>query len=307
MTAVVVGHFEPGSPDWHAARAHGIGGSEIAAVLGLSPWESRFSLYHRKAGAIGPVDETPEMEWGKRLEDAVASKFLDEHRGRLGSAEWGSGATFRHPDRPWQIANPDRVLVNGQTAPELCAVLEVKTSPMGDGWGEAGTDQVPPHVRCQVLWYLDTLGLDVGHIAVLIGGHDYREYRIWRDPAECVELRDAAEQFMADLAARRRPDIDAHGATYQTIRALHPGIDPDEIVLPNDIARSFIAAKAFEKAAKGAAQEATSRVADAMGNAKKATWDGLTIARRQARGDGTPYVVAARNLPTPTADEENAA
>ncbi|MDQ3578214.1 MAG: YqaJ viral recombinase family protein, partial [Actinomycetota bacterium] len=60
-----VGDFAPGSPEWHAARAQGLGGSEIAAVLGLSPWESRFSLWHRKTGTASPVVENDIMYWGK--------------------------------------------------------------------------------------------------------------------------------------------------------------------------------------------------------------------------------------------------
>jgi len=79
VTATVLGRWEPGSPEWHAARAHGVGGSEVAAIVGCSPFESRFSLWHRKAALVGPVDETPEMEWGRRLEPAIAAKFMDEH------------------------------------------------------------------------------------------------------------------------------------------------------------------------------------------------------------------------------------
>ena len=53
-TGVLIGTFSPGSEEWLAARADGLGGSEVAAVLGLSPFESRFSLWHRKAGRVGP-------------------------------------------------------------------------------------------------------------------------------------------------------------------------------------------------------------------------------------------------------------
>ena len=79
MTAVALGQWPPGSPEWHAARAAGIGGSEVAPILGLSPFESRFSLWHRKAGRIAPVDVSPEMEWGTRLEPAIAQKFRETH------------------------------------------------------------------------------------------------------------------------------------------------------------------------------------------------------------------------------------
>jgi putative phage-type endonuclease len=69
----VIGYFEPGSAEWHAARRNGVGGSEIAAVMGLSPYESRFSLWHRKQGMVNPVDENPQMYWGKLLDPPFAA------------------------------------------------------------------------------------------------------------------------------------------------------------------------------------------------------------------------------------------
>lgn len=285
MTATLIGHFEPGSEAWHAARAHGLGGSEIAPVLGLSPWESRFSLWHRKAGAVGPVEESPEMEWGKRLEPVILQKYRDQHpeldfRMRNG--------TFVNDDRPYQIANPDLLAVE--------KVVEAKFSMFGDGWGEPGTDEIPVYYRTQVLWYLDVLGIPTADVCVLIGGCDYREYTLTYDETEALELRAAAEEFLHSIQVGERPSIDAHSATYDVIREMHPEIIPEGVELDEHLATLYIGAKTAEKAAKEAATFATSLVADAMGMAQRATWDGRTIASRQARGDGTPYVVAARNL-----------
>lgn len=285
MTATLLGHFEVASPEWHAARASGLGGSEIAPVLGLSPWESRFSLWHRKAGMVGPVEESPEMEWGKRLEPVILQKYRDAHpeldfRTRNG--------TFAHDQRPWQIANPDLLAAD--------RVVEAKFSMFGDGWGDPGTDQVPIYYRTQVLWYLDVLGHQRADICVLIGGADYREYVIEYDPAEAQLLRDAAVEFLDTIARAERPDIDAHSATYQVVREMHPLIDEADVELGNELAVQYIIARRSLKDATEAEQLARSLIADAMGNAKRAVWDGRTIASRQARGDGDPHVVAARNL-----------
>lgn len=286
--AVHVGTFEPGSVEWHAARARGLGGSEIAAVLGLSPFESRFSLWHRKGGAIGPVDLNDEMEWGTRLEPAVLGKWADNHPGSNLITQPG---TFARDG--WMIANPD-----GLTR---TAVVEAKTSPFGDGW----TPDTPPiHVRIQALWYLGVLGYDTAHIAVLIGGHDYREYDIAFDADEFDLLAQAGAEFMGTLERNERPDIDEHGATYQAIRELHPDIDPTEVELSNATARRYLIARRQLATATDLEQHARSLVADEMGNAQRAVWDGHTIARRQARGDGTPYVVAGRNLPDPHEHQE---
>lgn len=287
MTAVLIGHFEPGSPDWHAARADGLGGSEIAPVLGLSPWESRFSLWHRKAGRVGPVEESGEMEWGKRLEAPILAKYRDEHP----DLDYRTiNGTFHHPERPWQIANPDLLTTD--------RIVEAKLSVFGDGFGEPGTDEIPVYYRCQVLWYLDVLGYERADVAVLVGGCDYREYTVRYDAAEAQLLRDAAVDFLATIVAGERPDIDAHGATYQVIREMHPEIDEADVDLENELAERYIAARCALADATETEQLARSLVADAMGHAKRALWDGQTIATRQARGDGTPYVVAARNLTT---------
>lgn len=286
MTAVLIGTFVPGSPEWHAARRNGLGGSSIGTVLGLSPFDSRFALWHRMAGNIAEIDEAPEMEWGKRLEPPILGKYRDVHPDLDYDIVNG---TFRHADRPWQIANPDLLAAD--------RVIDAKLSLFGDGWGEPGTDQVPPHIRCQVLWYMDVLGLDRADLAVLVGGFDYREYTVEYDPAEAQELRDAAVEFLDSIALGHRPDIDAHSATYQAIKEMHPDIDPTEVEIGNATARAFITAKHAEKEAKARAQLATSVLADEMGSAARAVWDGECIARRQARGEGTPYVVAAKNLP----------
>lgn len=285
MDATLIGHFEPGTPDWHAARRDGLGGSEIAPILGLSPFESRFSLWHRKAGLVGPVEETPEMEWGKRLEPVILQKYRDSHpeldfRVRNG--------TFVHNDRTYQIANPDLIAVD--------RVVEAKFAVFGDLWGEPGTDEIPIYYRTQVLWYLDCLGLRQADVVVLIGGHDYREYTVLYDAAEAEEIRAAAVDFLDSIAHDDRPDIDAHSATYEVIREMHPEITEADIELTNECATRYLDARLALTDATAAEQLARSLVAEEMGNAKTATWDGRTIARRQARGDGTPYVVAARNL-----------
>lgn len=298
--ARLLGTWPVGSPEWHAARRHGLGGSEVAAAMGLSPWESPFSLWHRKRGEIGDIEDTPSMEWGRRLEDVVVAKFVEMHP-ELVVARSG---TWCHEDRPWQIATPDRLLYGaaaflGRSTP--VEVLEVKTAHDADGWGEDGTDEIPVYYRVQILWYLDTFDLPRAHVAVLIGGSDYREYVVDYDADEAKALRAAARLFLDSIAADDRPDIDAHGQTYQAIRELHPDIDETvDVELSDEHAERYVRARAALKAAEADEQEARSIVADVMGDARRATWCDHTIARRQAKAGGMPYVVASRKLPDPS-------
>lgn len=248
---ILIGHLTPGSAAWEEARTGlTITATEIAAIVGLSPWQSRFSLWHKKAGLpTPPFEMTPAIEWGNRLEDAVADKWQDEHPNLLAAP----AGTWRHKEREWQRATPDR-LIYPQPAHEFdvpekaVGLLEVKTSPFGDEWGPSGSDQVPIHYRCQVMWQMDTLGLPRTEFAVLIGGWDYREYVVEYDESEAKVLRDAASRFLDDVRNGVRPDIDGDTATYRTIRVQPDGLEDRFVEIPAELAARWGAA--FNAAAR---------------------------------------------------------
>lgn len=309
MAATVLGTFRPGSDRWHAARAGGLGGSEIAAVVGLSPWDSPWSLWQRKAGHIGPAPENDEMRWGTLLEPVIVEEFCRRHRDDLSLTD--SGVTFAHPDREWQVANPDALFATRQMCgscdgglpvgcgcpTEPTCVLEVKTARYDDEWGPDGSDVIPVGYRCQVLWYLDVLGLPTAHVAVLIAGSDYREYVIEYDPAEAAFLRDAGRAFLDSVAAGIEPDVDSHGATYRALRELHPDIDDVATVhLRPGTARGYRAAVRAYRAAEARKALHTARVLRAMGSARRAECNGQPIASRVAVGSNMPHLRPARGL-----------
>lgn len=295
MTAVLwtppaefLGGYEAGSEEWAAARRGRLGGSEIAAVLDLSPFESRFSLWHRKRGLTADIDDRPELEWGRRLEDAVAGKFADEHP-EFDVQPGGSWLSRRYP---WMVAHPDRLLFPTGYDDSLPEVLEVKTAGYPDGWGEPGSDDVPVYYRAQVFHYLDCLGLRRCRLVVLIGGNDYREYVIDLDHAEQAGIREVCAEFIASVEAGVRPAVDGHERTYRVMRELHPLIDGTDIDLSKEVGARFLAACEAEKAIKTEKRHAAALVADEMGRAKKALHNGEVVATRLSKQGGLPYVQA---------------
>ena len=279
---VVLGHFEPGSDDWHAARAAGIGGSEIAAVLGLSPHESRFSLWHRKQGLIAPVEETEEMYWGKEHEPAICRRFARNHP----ELNITLAPTYAHPDRPWQIANPDR-----HAGPDL---LEAKTSRDAEGWGEEGTAQIPVHYRAQCLHYMDVTGARRCWVAVLIAGSEYREYVVDYDEDEARILREAGARFMDDLARGNRPPIDGHNATYQTVRELPDGLDDIDVEIETALRDRFHAAQDAYWLAEEELTACKAELLDHIGTGRRAVCERERVATRTVRDGKTYQLLPAR-------------
>lgn len=290
-TGVLVGHWEPGSAEWHAARADALGSSEHAAVLGLSPWDSHFSLWHRKAGHVGDVPETEEMSWGKKLEHVICDEFASLHP-ELRVAVAG---TYCHRDRPWQLANPDRLARHIETGEVV--VVEAKTDRFDYGWGPEGSDVIPLHYRVQVMVQLDVLGLRTAYVPVLFSGQDYREYVVTYDPADAKTIRDAGEAFVTSLREGRAPELDGHSSTYQALRELHPDIEDVDVEISAELANAYIDAINNCKAADEAKSLAAGRILDALGTGRRAQLMGQTIAYRvPGRGEAPPFLRPAQGL-----------
>ncbi|MFD3333572.1 YqaJ viral recombinase family protein [Streptomyces sp. NPDC058700] len=274
-TGILLGQYTPGTPEWEQARAGlCITATEIAAVMNLSPWPNSnpFVLWHKKSGLpVPPFVGSPQVEWGNRLESAVAQKFADEHP-ELEVRETG---TWRHRDRDWQRATPDR-FVGDQ-------LLEVKTSPTGEGWDSG----VPLHYYCQTQWQLDTLGLQTCYVAVLIAGHDYREYVVEYDEADAKLMRERAERFLDSVRNGQRPDIDDSTGTYDTIRRQADRFDEIDVEIPGPIASRYEVTHQQLKAVEAEHLHAKSLLLDALGNGRNAMHLGRRIAYRTAHEDGT--------------------
>lgn len=277
----------PGSPEWLYDR---FSSSRIAAVSGTSPYESRFSLWHRMAGNAGPQAVNDQMLIGHYFEPAIAQWFADQH------PDWDvtKTGTWEHTFRTWQIASPDRMILENGERVTAESILECKFSQYEDGWTD--TD-VPLDYYDQVQWQLDTLGLDHAHVAVYIGiSLTFREYQIDYNPRRAAELRELALAFMDSLpngTNPKPPNVDSHTETYVVLRELNPDIDGD-VTLPDGIAEQYRAAKDGMRAAKAAEQLAVNTIAQEMGTAKRAfDSNGELVATRQAGRNGAPPFVKA--------------
>lgn len=101
--------------DWLAVRKGGIGSSDAAAAVGLSPYKSQLELWLEKTGRdaslpkIDPQDEESPANWGNVLEPIVAWHYSKRSSKRVRRIN----AVLQHPDPklPWMLANIDREVV----------------------------------------------------------------------------------------------------------------------------------------------------------------------------------------------------
>jgi putative phage-type endonuclease len=279
-SATRVGNFENQSPEWHELRATGIGGSDIAAICRTSPWTSPFALWAKKTGRIeDTVGGSEAAEWGTILEPVI----LDQFEQRSGLKLYRDVGTWANKERPWQLANPDAIYQDG----DKFGIVEVKTSRYEDDW----TNGVPVYYRTQVQWYAQTFGFDTTiYVVALFGGSKYRVFELAADQFEMETNLAEVEKFRIYLDTDTQPDFDGALSTYETVRALHPEIEPGEEVELGDLWVHTSNALEDEKKASAKALEMKSRVLDSLGKAKKGTYEGDVVVTRTSRNGGTPYL-----------------
>ena len=104
--------------DWLAERRKGIGGSDAAAIVGLSKWATPFTIYMDKLGLLPEKEETEAMRQGRDLEEYVACRFAEQ----TGKQVQRCNYMIRNCEYPWAIADIDGRVVREN------AGLECKTT-----------------------------------------------------------------------------------------------------------------------------------------------------------------------------------
>ena len=212
--------------EWLEARRKGIGGSDVAAVLGLSKWKTPLQLYLDKIGENTNDSDNEAMEAGRRLEDAVADWWSD----KTGKKVRRCREILIHDKHNCLIANIDRRVVGEPS------ILECKTSSAYsiDDWD----NQIPDAYMCQVQHYMSVTGATHGYLAVLIGGNVFRHYDIPRDDEFIEMINQNCIRFWNEHVLKRvTPDLDARDLRGDAFVA-YP-VKDDVVEFDSDVGKLF--------------------------------------------------------------------
>ena len=295
----------PTEEEWLAARCQGVTASEIAVLLGISPYDSPFSLYHRKRGTIDAQADSDMMERGRVLEPYIRDKFRELHPEF--AVEGDGRELYASVERSWQMATPDAVVYARDTDSDISwsghAVLECKVDGGSDDWGEEGTSEIPVHYRAQVLWQMDVMGVDVAYVACLrVRDWRIREYVIELDDdarADLTLMRHEAAAFLDLVDTGEAPDVDWRPQTIAALKTLNPAVDDDEeAVVSVQLAKRYRAACKNAKHWEQRKKYYEAQLRQQMGSARRAFLPGVLhapVARRDVYEVGEsvrkPYTV----------------
>lgn len=196
---------------WLAWRQKGIGSSDAPVAIGISPYKSPLALWLEKTGRQAPEDlSTKEaVFWGTTLEPILAEVYAQRTQRKVRRVNH----LLQHPEHPYLLANLDRVI-------EGDGILEIKTAGLRSApqWEEG----VPFPYQVQVLHQLAVTGKAWAEVAVLIGGQEFRIYRLERDEDRIQQLITLETQFWRSVQEDRPPPVDGSESSHQALARLYP-------------------------------------------------------------------------------------
>ena len=189
-------------------RQKGLGGSDMAKILGISKWGSPYSVWLSKTGRDTADHSSIATELGTFCEDFVAQKYAE-----ITGNEVKKVKPIASKKYPFLLANFDRLVVNNgkiigglecKTCGQNAQVLDLK-GVYRNKWGECNTyestnliatsDEIDPEYYGQVQHYLAVSQLEWWDVAVLISNQSFKIYRVYPDLDFITKMIETAEQF----------------------------------------------------------------------------------------------------------------
>jgi putative phage-type endonuclease len=225
---------------FEADRSKYFGSSDIAAILGVSPWKTKLDVYLDKTQGRQPV--TPEkakiFARGHRLEPYILDMYAED----TGEILVNRGNRYTDKEFPFLAAEIDAETESGKNVEAKSARAD-----WGKVWGSEMTDEIPVYYNAQAMFGMGINGAESAEFPVLIGIDDFRIYRVERDQEIITNLKDAAVKFWNDhIVAGVAPEA----TTVGDLERLFPWDAGSVIQATDEIRDAYLALKDIKKKIK---------------------------------------------------------
>lgn len=271
---------------WLSIRQQGIGSSDAAVAVGLSPYKSPLTLWLEKTQrkAAEDLSDKPAVIWGTVLEPVLARVYAE----RTGCKVRRVNAVLQHPEQRFMLANLDREVVG---LPEGPGVLEIKTA--GYHAAPQWEEGIPIAYQCQVLHQLAVTGHAWADVAVLIGGQDFRIYRVQRDDDKIVDLIQRERQFWQYVTSDVQPEPDGSDDASQALHWLFPQdngqtVDLSESAEYNQLFARLLAERQRKEEAEAREALIRQQIQNRLGDASAAVFQSGRISWKKSKDRQAP-------------------
>lgn len=208
-----------------------IGGSDIAAILGLSRWKTPLQVWAEKTGNIIPEDISGKLHirLGNKLEQTVCDLFEEETGKKVEKRD----EPLIHPKHDFIRGRIDRAVVGER------AILEAKTTSPWNARAWEG-EEIPQEYILQTMFYMELAGSDRGYIACLVGNQNFHVRTIERDEKMQKEMIQKAVEFWKNYIEPKVMPTMITSRDADTIYNLYPLAEQGDPIKLDDTANALI-------------------------------------------------------------------
>lgn len=275
-----------------------IGCSNVATIMGVMPtsYDTPTQLQHRILNRIPDEGCDMVLRFGQHVEAFAAA----EYTARTGLGLRRFTATLSHPEIAFLVGHPDRLVVP-QGAKVAAHRGEIRTDTGWEGkhhshlsaaaklYGDEWSDQVPEWELVQCAGYMALTGCNEWHLGVILGGTDYRIFRVTRD----LELEQMIEARVREWWQRHIINgVLCDPVTDDDLRTLYPSDNGKTVEADADAAAAVQALRSARAEADTLAQRIAaleSAVKLALGPAATLTLDGKPLATWKRAKDSARF------------------
>lgn len=183
------------SLEWLQWRKGGIGSSDIAAIMGVSPWGTALTVYDEKAGISDGKKQTFAMKKGHDYEDEARKKFCDST-----GLEF-IPKCFQHDQYEFMRAS-----IDGYNA-EKNIILEIKVPGKKD-MKMAIEGRIPEYYNIQMQWQMLVANCDLSFFMCYDPSSKHAcTVTLNRDQTWGTELQVEAQKFWENFLMGNTPEI----------------------------------------------------------------------------------------------------
>lgn len=190
---------------WLNSRRKGLGGSDIAAIIGASKYSTPYDVYKSK---VEPAEEEPNsLSYSQRKGNALEALLREDFANNFSDYDVydTTGYHLINTKQPILMASLDGLIVDRKTGEY--GILECKTARAdyrGDWVDDEGFDTIPDYYYTQVQHYLAVTGFTFGFVVVDYG-HGVVTIPFKRDEDIIASITNNAETFWNDYVAEANP------------------------------------------------------------------------------------------------------
>jgi putative phage-type endonuclease len=221
---------------WLDKRKAGLGGSEIATILGENKWSSKQQVFYSKIGVYDdsrPVEQSEPARWGNLLETTIATEWGNRYE-----REWiHIPVILQSDENSWELANIDGFTLSEDRS-VITGILEIKTTTEYNRslWEDG---PIPFNYICQATWYCGITGLKEIVLVCLVGGQRLYAHELPFDDELFAREQAAAKEFWNENVLKCIEPV-AEAKDVEKLKAAEPDELKPPIVFEDEVTETLV-------------------------------------------------------------------